>query len=874
MSVAIIAIARLENDYINEWIRHHLNIGVDHIYVYDNSASDEEKIKYRISDEFRRRVTIIPAYDKEKYQIEAYKDGYIEYGYKYDYLIYIDIDEFIMLNKDIGICDFINRLPADCECYRMNWLIYGDSGIVNRDVSSSVVNDFTKPAIHCRGNTNTMTKSIIKGGLSNIDFISVHNAIRNVDGVYSNLKTYYGNMIDITDKISVKQSLDIGKIDYTYVQLNHYITKSICEFICQKMRRPDAARDYERTLERDFFGYNDKTPEKMRVVQGSESVLKYYYWFPTHHFFDNAGDYFNKLLINQLYNCKCEYSNDSLDIVLCGSVLSHPKIKNARYIVGSGIQNDNKSFNKNASSYLAVRGEISKQRLTNEGLNLWSGLKLVDPGLLVSKIYDFGEVIKKYKIGIIPHWEDEDYVVSRYSGDYKIISMKTCDVQQVCREICECDIVVSSSLHGLVFAHSFGIPSYYIYFKQHSYETGIKIDDYYSCYDSHPKCKKFECQEYVIPFKEILEYDETYRSVSNPTKEEIIKKQNDFLSVLPYRRYINKKYLYGKEKNINVCLTSHKARINKIRPLIDSILNQTIDCNIYLTLSSDEFPQKEKGLPANIENINDPRFHINWVKENITTFKKSLYTLHLLSDDAIIVTLDDDDILERDTIERGVRYFDGENPLTRDYCYRSIGYNGIMYRPGGCFQIYNKDMVKNWEKVINDDIIKTKDDDSFMIAMFWLNGYYTCPIPIKIKFDLELIHSEGVVTHGLSYNEFRRYVKGNDEIINESVQKITGKHLYDSFAYFNGGKSHRIPNPISEDVKEDVLIYSPELNVYVPKRILDEHEVDIPKVVEKPSSPKPSHSGIKNIIQDMNSNKVANRIIKLSTGKGFIWKKK
>lgn len=47
IKVAIVAIARLENDYINEWIGHHLGIGVNHIYVYDNSSSEEEKLQYR-----------------------------------------------------------------------------------------------------------------------------------------------------------------------------------------------------------------------------------------------------------------------------------------------------------------------------------------------------------------------------------------------------------------------------------------------------------------------------------------------------------------------------------------------------------------------------------------------------------------------------------------------------------------------------------------------------------------------------------------------------------------------------------------------------------------------------------------------------------
>ena len=50
--VAIVAIARLENDYINEWIGHHLGIGVNHIYVYDNSSSEEEKLHNIIYEKY------------------------------------------------------------------------------------------------------------------------------------------------------------------------------------------------------------------------------------------------------------------------------------------------------------------------------------------------------------------------------------------------------------------------------------------------------------------------------------------------------------------------------------------------------------------------------------------------------------------------------------------------------------------------------------------------------------------------------------------------------------------------------------------------------------------------------------------------------
>lgn len=545
MKVAIVAIARLENDYINEWIGHHLGIGVNHIYVYDNSSLEEEKLNGIVFEKYLTNVTIIPAYDKKEFQMPAYKEAYYKFGKLYDYIIYIDIDEFIMLQKDKTIQDFVKRFPEDCECYRMNWEIYGDSGIINRDISSSIVKDFKKPTIK----RNTTTKSIIKCGLSNIDFISVHYAIRNVKGVHSNLKTYFGNMIDITDSLPIKEkSLNIKRKDYTFVKLNHYITKSICEFICQKMRRPDAAWNYERNIDRDFFSYNEKTKEKLDVYQESQTILKYYYYSPKG--YENAGDYFNKILINKLYNCVCKpTTKEIVNVAFCGSVLPIKELNGAK-IVGCGFQNSKRPSNNNANDYFAVRGRLTKDRLKSLGIDVSNNIKLVDPGLMVSKLYDFGDIKKKYKIGIIPHYVDEDIIRKKYGDKYNIISMKTSDVQMVCRKIKECDIILSSSLHGIIFSHSLGIPAYHIELNKLQDGDNFKFKDYYSCFDHEIKYETFKCENDVIPFKKITEYDETNRSKSNPTKSDIIKKQNDFLSILPFKKFVNKKFLVGKiDKN-------------------------------------------------------------------------------------------------------------------------------------------------------------------------------------------------------------------------------------------------------------------------------------------------------------------------------------
>lgn len=837
IKVAIVAIARLENDYINEWIGHHLGIGVNHIYVYDNSSSEEEKLHYRVYDKYFNNVTIIPAYDKVQYQMPAYKEAYEKYGKMYDYIIYIDIDEFIMLQKDKTINDFVKRLPNDCECYRMNWLIYGDNDIVNRDVSSSVVKDFSKPLIDNKHNTTT--KSIIKGGLDNIDFISVHYAIRNINGVKSNLNTYFGDMINITNDLPIEEkSLNIHRKDYTYIKLNHYITKSICEFISQKMRRPDAAWNYERNIDKDFFQYNKKTQEKIDVYNQSQNIIKYYYYSPKK--FENGGDYYNKILVNKLYYCICKPMMSDIDVAFCGSILGHASIKDAKYIVGCGFQDSLEPVNKNENAYVSVRGKMTKQRLINNGIRLKDNIKFIDPGLLVSKIYDFGDVQKKYKIGIIPHYVDEDNVRKIYGDKYNIISMKTSDIQGICRKIKECEIILSSSLHGIIFSHSLGVPAYHIEMKKLREGDNFKFKDYYTCYNSELHYENFKCINSIIPFERILEYDRNNRTKCNPSGKDILIKQQEFLSILPYKKYLNKKFIVYQD--INVCFTSHKARINKIKRFIDTLLNQTIPVNVYLTLSSDEFPGKENELPEYIRNINDPRFHINWVKRNIKPFKKSLYTLKHLNDESIIITLDDDVLLNNDTIEIAVKYFDGNYPLSVCNKIRSVGYDGKMYRPTGCFTIYNKSMVKNWETIINDDIINTNDDDSFMIALFWLNGYYNKPIPIDIKFDKTMVEKESSLTEFMKLHDVRNLAKATDSLISKSVMKITGKDLYNSFGCFNNNtpkNTHITPTS------------SAMVNL---------------KNISNKSKPVNRITQLRDDIQ-------AGRMIKIPTGHGFIWRR-
>lgn len=93
--------------------------------------------------------------------------------------------------------------------------------------------------------------------------------------------------------------------------------------------------------------------------------------------------------------------------------------------------------------------------------------------------------------------------------------------------------------------------------------------------------------------------------------------------------------------NCVVSLTSWKGRINTVSKTIYSIYEQC-KCHIVLTLSTDEFPGKEKELPEDLMAfVNEGIVELLWVKENEKCFKKILYTMEKYKDIPVISADDD-----------------------------------------------------------------------------------------------------------------------------------------------------------------------------------------------------------------------------------------
>jgi exopolysaccharide biosynthesis predicted pyruvyltransferase EpsI len=97
-----------------------------------------------------------------------------------------------------------------------------------------------------------------------------------------------------------------------------------------------------------------------------------------------------------------------------------------------------------------------------------------DPGLLASRFYRKKNK-KLYKYGVIPHMIDAAFIKTiKLPKDACVIDICTDNFDTLFKQINQCEFILSSSLHGIIFSHSFGIPAFHIICN----ETVPTIDDF------------------------------------------------------------------------------------------------------------------------------------------------------------------------------------------------------------------------------------------------------------------------------------------------------------------------------------------------------------------------------------------------------------
>jgi pyruvyltransferase len=151
---------------------------------------------------------------------------------------------------------------------------------------------------------------------------------------------------------------------------------------------------------------------------------------------------------------------------------------------GTGFISETSRLNIMPQGICAVRGPLTREKFLKKGVECPEVYG--DPALLMSKYY-FPNVKKKYKYGIIPHYIDANNPwVQKYKNipDVKIINIthKTDEElysHRFIKELLSCEVILSSSLHGLIAADAYGIPSHWVELSDKVIGNGFKFHDYF-----------------------------------------------------------------------------------------------------------------------------------------------------------------------------------------------------------------------------------------------------------------------------------------------------------------------------------------------------------------------------------------------------------
>jgi pyruvyltransferase len=197
---------------------------------------------------------------------------------------------------------------------------------------------------------------------------------------------------------------------------------------------------------------------------------------------ENYGDLLSRYLVEKISGYESKWVNpnkptlfgfNKRNFLAIGSIL-HNANKNS-IVWGSGIIDHKQQIVK--ADFRAVRGPETRKFLLKKGYNCPEIYG--DPAILLPLIF-FPNVKKRYSLGIIPHYNDYHQVIEMYKEmeDVLVIDLMTLDVEEVTSRILSCEKTISSSLHGLIVSHSYGIPGVWVKFSNKIFGNDIKYKDY------------------------------------------------------------------------------------------------------------------------------------------------------------------------------------------------------------------------------------------------------------------------------------------------------------------------------------------------------------------------------------------------------------
>lgn len=226
MDPVLCCIALREHEYIDEFITHHLSIGFNKIYVYDNGDTQT------IFDRPNVQVIHFPG-TFPWLQVTAYNHFIQHHGRQHTHVMFLDVDEFLTMKKHTNIKFLLQEYMGDKGgALAFNWVFYGSNGHTVQDNIKGVMERFTRRQ---------------RGVDPHVKYICRIEDVTHVDSPhYPRFRSPQYTMYDTNGK-NITGALNHAGDD-NVAQINHYFVKTPEEYK-KKMERPRCDTGVPRPIE-------------------------------------------------------------------------------------------------------------------------------------------------------------------------------------------------------------------------------------------------------------------------------------------------------------------------------------------------------------------------------------------------------------------------------------------------------------------------------------------------------------------------------------------------------------------------------------------------------------------------------------------------
>lgn len=225
MKVALVCVAKNEDNYIDEWVRYYVKLGVDTIFMYQND--------WRTDYEHPNLIKL--TLDGSGQQLNSYNDWLRNRKGGFDWVAFFDMDEFLVLKKHNTIQEFVSDYQNQ-NGIGINWYLFGNNGhenVTNGDYSQ--IKRFTKR----QATMDIHVKTILNCHVN--CFMGVHNP--------NGLPIVSPNGIQFSGPFNTNPNNEIA-------QLNHYYCKTPEEFLKKCERGRADLKDVKNTFDSSYHPHN------------------------------------------------------------------------------------------------------------------------------------------------------------------------------------------------------------------------------------------------------------------------------------------------------------------------------------------------------------------------------------------------------------------------------------------------------------------------------------------------------------------------------------------------------------------------------------------------------------------------------------------